>query len=115
MLFMWPLFLRPYPEPLMAFGYTDLAWAALTVFQRNTAVFAQLDANLVFAGNSTKAALFAEAATYLLVHRPEQDSTGSRASTYANLQALLDQANKIVSASVSVQNGSSFTRGKMLI
>lgn len=97
----------------MPFGYTDVAWAALTVFQKNTAVFAQLDANLVFVGNATKAEKFAEAAGYLLIHRPLQDSGGNRASTYANLESLLAKANEIVAAGAAVQNGFGFCELRM--
>lgn len=99
----------------MPFGYIDVDWAALTKMQRNEAVFAQLDGNLVFAGDSTKAEKFAEAATYLLAHRPLQDGSNNHSFTYASLESLLKDANKIIATAAAIaNNGSSFTELRML-
>lgn len=98
----------------MPFGYTDIDWAALTKMQRHDAVFAQLDGNLVFAGDSTKAAKFAEAATYLLAHRPMQEGSNNHSLTYASLESLLKDANKIVADHVAGRNQSTFTQARML-
>jgi hypothetical protein len=95
----------------MPFGYTTINWAALSESQKIAAVFAQLDDNLVFVGNPTKANLFAEAGNYLLIHRPLSSTTQTRTQVYANLEARVKNAEQIAGASSSVQNQrSSFIR-----
>lgn len=98
----------------MPFGYTDVAWAALTKFQRNDAAFAQLDASLGFAYTPSLASKFAEAATYLLAHRPTQEGSNSHSLTYANLEPLLEKANQIAAAYAASQYRSTFTQARML-
>jgi hypothetical protein len=103
--FFAPVFL----ELPMPFGYADVAWAALTEIQRIAAVFAQLDSNLVFVGNATKAGLFLEAVQYLRYHRAQNSVQNSRTFSYADYADDVALANKTVSLSAAAANRSVFT------
>ncbi len=94
----------------MPFNYTTVAWAALNESQKITAVFAQLDDNLVFVGNATKAEAFLEAVQYLRYHRPQQSGSNNRSLNYADYADDVAMASKVVEAGSTSVNRSTFTR-----
>lgn len=97
----------------MPFGYTAAAWIELTDDQRIDAVFAQLDANLVFEGNAAKAESFLESVQYLRYHRHQAGGSNNRSFTYSDYAADVERASRIVSSQKSGVHRTSFVRAVM--
>jgi hypothetical protein len=76
---------------------------------------AQLNDNLAFHGNATKAALYLEAADWLLVNRPKQSEAGSSSLDFESILPRMEKAERIIDAAAAVSSRPSFTRGRMLM
>lgn len=76
-----------------------------------SAALTQLDENLAWDGNRTKALLFVEAVRYLRVHRPLQNSGGGRSFTYESLKDDFKDAVKFINAT-DTTNQAKFIMGR---
>lgn len=77
--------------------------------------YAQLNANLRWHDDITKARNCLEAIDWLVVNRPQNQSSGPNIINYAALENLRTDIQAFVQAGISDEERSSFTEGRMLI
>ena len=87
---------------------------ALTSVSTLADALAQLNNNLVWEGDSTKAQDFVEAARWLIFNRPRVSANAGTSINYETLQDELEKAEKYLSIVGKASKRASFTRGGAL-
>jgi hypothetical protein len=87
---------------------------SLTSSSTLTDALAQLNNNLLWEGDSTKAKSFVEAARWLIFNRPRASSDAGTSINYETLQENIEEAEKYIKTVANAANRASFTRGGAL-
>jgi len=80
-----------------------------------TEALAQLNNNLVWEGDATKAQNYVEAARWLLFNRPRVSSDAGTSINYEAMETQLSKAEGYLLRIGKIASRSQFTRGRMLV